>query len=169
MMIRSTRHIGMLAILIAITGCEGPTRPPPPAMLIDGLPVSGSLATARNAGFTRCIAFTIDMRCRKQEVMIAGHGPYRAAVDLDGSDGGGGFDRLTLWHDLDQTAVFAVVDALERRGWRSCYRNSTRGDSGDQIIYRRQGAPVWFSMDISYWGKRRLRVIPEWNKRVPRC
>jgi hypothetical protein len=24
-------------------------------------------------------------------------------------------------------------------------------------------------MDLSYWGKRRLRVIPEWNKREPGC
>lgn len=138
-------------------------------MLFDGLPVSGSLATARNAGFTYCIGFTVDMRCRKQVVTIAGHGPYRAAVDLDGSDGGGGFDQLTLWHDLDQTAVFAVGDALERRGWRSCYRNTSQGDWGDQKIYKRQGAFVRFSMDLSYWGKRRLRVIPEWNRRVPSC
>ena len=138
-------------------------------MLFDGLPVSGSLATARNAGFTYCIAFTVDMRCRKQVVMIAGHGPYRAAVDLDGGDGSGGFDQLTLWHDLDQTAVFAVGDSLERRGWRSCYRNTSQGDWGDQKIYRHQGSSVRFSMDLSYWGKRRLRVIPEWNKRVPSC
>lgn len=138
-------------------------------MLIDGLPVSGSLTTARDAGFTYCIKFTVDMRCRKQVVIIAGHGPYRAAVDLDGSDGGGGFDQLTLWHDLDQTALFAVGDTLERQGWRSCYRNTSQGDWGDQKIYRRQGAPVRFSMDLSYWGKRRLRIIPEWNRRVPSC
>jgi hypothetical protein len=138
-------------------------------MLFDGLPVSGGLATARNAGFTYCIEFTVDMRCRKQVVMVLGQGPYRAAVDLEGSDGGGGFDQLTLWHDLDQTAVFAVGDTLERRGWRSCYRNTSQGDWGDQKIYRREGSSVRFSMDLSYWGKRRLRVIPEWNKRVPSC
>ena len=138
-------------------------------MLLDGLPVSGSLATARNAGFTRCIRFTIDMRCRKQAVTVAGQGPYRAAVDLVGDDGRGGFGQLTLWHDLDQTAVYAVGDELERRGWRSCYRNTSQGDWGDQKVYKRRGAPVRFSMDLSYWGKRRLRIIPEWNKRVPSC
>jgi len=166
--VRALAAIGV-ATLIVLMGCGGPSRPPPPAMLFDSLPVSGSLATARKAGFTYCIRFTIDMRCRNRVVMLLGHGPYQAAVDLDGSDGAGGFDQLTLWHDLNQTAVFAVVDELERRGWTSCYRNSSQGDWGDQKIYRRQGAPVWFSMDISYWGKRRLRVIPEWNKRVPSC
>lgn len=169
MVIRPMRHIGMLAALIVLMGCDGPSRPPPPAMLFDGLPVSGSLATARKAGFTYCIRFTVDMRCRKQAVMLLGHGPYQAAVDLDGGDGGGGFDQLTLWHDLDQTAVYAVVDALEQQGWTSCYRTTRQGDWGDQMIYRRQGARVWFSMDLSYWGKRRLRVIPAWNKRIPSC
>lgn len=168
-MIRSIRHIGMLTVLTALMGCGGASHPPPPAMLFDSLPVSGSLATARNAGFTYCIRFTVDMRCRKQVVMLLGQGPYQAAVDLDGSDGGGGFDHLTLWHDLDQTALYAVADALERHGWTSCYRKTSQGDWGDQMIYRRPGARIWFSMDLSYWGKRRLRIIPEWNKRVPSC
>jgi hypothetical protein len=28
---------------------------------------------------------------------------------------------------------------------------------------------VFVSMDISFWGKRRLRVIPSWRKSEARC
>jgi hypothetical protein len=150
-----------------LAGCGGADRPPPPPLRFDGLPVSGSLADARKAGFDRCIADTIDMRCRRDKVMLLGQGPYSAALDLVGSDGGGGFDQLILWHDWDQNAVLAIAAALERQGWRSCYTGE--GNRGDQAIYTRDHAPVRISMDISYWGKRRLRVIPEKRDRATPC
>ncbi len=56
---------------------------------------------------------------------------------------------------------------MERHGWRVCFTGE--GSRGDQAIYTRANAPVRISMDLSYWGKRRLRVIPEWNNRDPRC
>ena len=96
--------------------------------------------------------------------MFAGKGPYSAAVDLGGRDGSGGFNELSLWHDSDQNALFTVGDELERHGWTA----RMTGDSdkaGDQKIWTRAGVPVRLSMDISYWGKRRLRVIPEPEKR----
>jgi hypothetical protein len=42
-------------------------------------------------------------------------------------------------------------------------------DKGDQIIYTRKDVHVRISMDLSYWGNRRLRVIPEWSKKEQRC
>jgi hypothetical protein len=57
---------------------------------------------------------------------------------------------------------------LKRQGWLECF---TRGgqDWGDQAIYTHNGSPVFVSMDISFWGKRRLRVIPAWRKTERRC
>ena len=107
------------------------------------------------------------MRCRRAGVMFLGFGPFNAALDLNGSNGGGGFDQLILWHDRDQNAAIPIGSALERQGWRSCFTGE--GHRGDQAIYMRPDAPVRISMDLSYWGKRRLRVIPEWNNREPRC
>lgn len=101
--------------------------------------------------------------------MLGGEGPYDAAVDLRGGDGRGGFDQLILWHDMDQHAVYEIGDMLERRGWRSCYTTVGRGAWGDQKVYTHPRALVTISMDLSYWTKRRLRVIPEWNRRKPRC
>lgn len=157
--------VALLALLLFLAAC-GPHRPPPPKQTFDGLPVSGSLADALNAGFTRCIEETITMRCRRGGVMIVGQGPYEAAVDLVGSDGSGGFDQLILWHDRDQAAAIAVGKALARQNWRSCF---TGERWGDQDIYTRAASPVRISIDISYWGKRRIRVIPEWNQAKPRC
>jgi hypothetical protein len=107
------------------------------------------------------------MRCRRNGVMFLGHGPFNAALDLNGGNGGGGFDQLTLWHDRDQNAAIPLVTALERQGWRECFTGE--GHKGDQAIYTRPGLPVRISMDLSYWGKRRIRVIPEWNVRERRC
>jgi hypothetical protein len=72
-----------------------------------------------------------------------------------------------LWHDGDQFAVARLGQALERDGWKSCFTG--RGNYGDQAIYSRPGAPVRFSMDISYWGKRRFRMLPAWNRREGQC
>jgi hypothetical protein len=158
----------VLALALALlNGCGGPDHPPPPASFFGGLPVSGSLEDARRSGFTACRAETTEMRCRRGGVMFLGFGPFNAALDLNGSNGGGGFDQLTLWHDRDQDALFAVGTALERQGWRACFTG--QGHRGDQALYTHPGARVRLSMDLSYWGKRRLRVIPEWNRREPGC
>ena len=160
------------ALLLApllLAGCGSPPhRSPPARLLFEGLPVSGSLADAQRAGFTNCIQRDwITMRCARHDVMLEGAGPYEAAVDLAGGDGIGGFDELILWQDQDQSAVFKVTEALEKQGWQHC--STGTDDKGDQIIYTRQNAPVRISMDLSYWGKRRLRVIPEWSKKERRC
>ena len=158
---------GLPMALALLAGCGGPDHPPPPPLSFEGLPVSGSREDAEKAGFTWCVADTTEMRCRKNGVTFLGHGPLNAAVDLNGRNGGGGFDQLTLWHDRDQNAVVLIGTLLERRGWRSCFTGEDR--KGDQAIYTHERAPVRVSMDISYWGKRRLRLIPTWNNREPRC
>jgi hypothetical protein len=99
--------------------------------------------------------------------MFEGAGPFEAAVDLVGGDGSGGFDELILWHDQDQYAVYKITEVLEKKGWKSCMTGSD--DKGDQIIYTRKDVPVRISMDLSYWGNRRLRVIPDWSKKEQRC
>ena len=136
-------------------------------MAFDGLPVSGSLADARFAGFTACVRDSNAMRCRKNAVRLMGQGPFNAAADLAGGDGSGGFDQLTLWHDRDQSAVFAIGKALEDQGWTKC--STGRDGRGDQVVYSRPGADVAFFMDISFWGKRRFRILPAWNKKERRC
>jgi hypothetical protein len=155
----------LLAALLG--GCGGADHPPPPALWFEGLPVSGSLEDALKADFTRCRRSWTEMRCRRSGVMLLGHGPFSAAVDLNGRDGGGGFDQLILWHDRDQGAAIAIGTLLERQGWRSCYTGE--GRKGDQAIYSHPRARVRFSMDLSYWGKRRLRLLPDWNNRERRC
>ncbi|MDO7843035.1 hypothetical protein [Sphingomonas immobilis] len=156
----------MLGLLV--TGCA-PTRPPPPRVIFGGIPASGSLRDAQKAGFTTCFQpDAVHMRCSRHGLMLVGTGPYEAAVDLVGGDGSGGFDQVTLWHKTDQYAVYAITDVLEKQGWKHC-STATAGGGGDQIIYTRAGAPVRVSMDLSYWGSRRLRVIPLWNKKEPVC
>jgi hypothetical protein len=136
--------------------------------MFGGLPVSGSLADAQRAGFTHCTqSDAISMECRRHGVMLEGAGPYEASVALVGGDGSGGFDELVLWHVQDQYAVYKVTDMLEKQGWRHC--NTGTEERGDQIIYTRKSEKVRVSMDLSYWVKRRLRVIPEWNRRERRC
>jgi hypothetical protein len=148
----------LAAALVLLAGCGGPDRPPPAPLAFDGLPLSGSRADARKAGFTDCWEDTIEMRCRRGGVSLFGFGPYNAAVDLQGSKGGGGFDHITLWHDRDQNAFLPLVNALEGRGWKPCYTGV--GSRGDQGIYTHKGVPARISVDLSYWGKRRLRIIP---------
>ena len=161
--------MGSLLLLSSalLSACGGPDHPPPPALSFDGLPVSGSLSYAQSLGLTRCLEYPAEMRCRRDGVMFLGFGPFNAAVDLNGGGGGGGFGQLTLWHDRDQAAFIPIGTTLERQGWRSCFTGE--GNRGDQAIYTHQGAPVRISMDLSYWGKRRLRVIPKGNARAPRC
>ena len=155
-------HKAWLPALLLLGGC-GPHRPPPPSVTFGGLPVSGSMADAQRAGFTDCVnTDAISLRCRRHKVMLEGAGPYEAALDLVGGDGSGGFDQLVLWHDRDQEAVYKITDALEKQGWQHC--NTAAADHGDQIIYTRKGERVRVSMDLSYWNRRRLRVLPEWSK-----
>lgn len=164
---RCSAYAGAALAFALFSSCGGPDHPPPPSLAVDGLPVSGGIADALNAGFTYCLAYTTEMRCRRGGVVILGFGPFSAAVDLEGSDGSGGFDQVTLWHDRDQNAAIPLVTELERRGWRSCFTGE--GIRGDQGIYTHPHAPVRISMDLSYWGKRRLRLIPNWNNRERRC
>lgn len=150
--------IGALSAAWLCAGCE-PVRPPPPAVVWHGLPVSGTASDARQAGFADCVDLdATHIRCRRHGVMAENAGPYEAAVDLAGGNGEGGFDHVTLWHDRDNDAVFKIATALEHAGWSRCLTGD--GRSGDQAIYTRAGSPVRLSMDISYWGKRRIRVFP---------
>jgi hypothetical protein len=139
----------------------------PATRFFDGLPVAGSWRDAQKAGFSYCIDFKVTMRCRRTGLTLMGHGPYSAAVDLAGGDGRGGFNQLTLWSDRDQDAPIDLADDLERRGWESC--RTKRNGWGDQYIFMRQGSPLRISIDISYYGKRRIRIIPEWNEAKPVC
>lgn len=136
-------------------------------MQFDNLPIRGSLADAHAAGFTNCVELPPGLRCRKDGVMIEGRGPYSAAVELTNRDGSGGFTELILWHDSDQNAVFDIGDAFEAQGWAPCLTGE--GNRGDFKIWTLKGAAVRLSMDISYWGKRRFRIIPERGQAVSAC
>jgi len=155
-----------LAVLLC-AGCS-PQRTPPTFQSFDGLPVSGELADARRAGFAGCFNYTaIEVRCRRHGVKLLGQGPYEAAVELAGGYGEGGFAELTLWSEGDQDALFPVTDRLESQGWQQCMTGTD--ERGELLIYTRAGSPVWIAMDLSYWGKRRLRVLPAWNRRELTC
>ena len=154
---RDRRALAAL-VLAAVAACTS-VAPSPPSVFFAGLPVSGTVSDARRAGFTACVDLDArHIRCRRHQVMLENVGPYEAAVDLTGSGGEGGFDHLTLWHDTDNDAVFRVGSALEQAGWARCLTGN--GRAGDQAIYTRDDAPVRVSIDISYWGRRRLRLIP---------
>ncbi|RYG85255.1 MAG: hypothetical protein EON59_12595 [Alphaproteobacteria bacterium] len=146
-----------------------PVPPPPSALLLGTLPVQGSRADALRAGFTHCTEGTRNrLRCRRAGVMLAGQGPYTAAVDMLGTDGRGGFYQLTLWDDGDQKSIRAVGRLLKANGWSLC-RTGPNENAGDQEIYTRAGSRVRFSIDISYWGKRRVRILPELNQPTGYC
>lgn len=156
----------LFSIAVLVTACNQHQQPPPPSLTFAGLPVSGGLPDAQRAGFTDCFADNGVMRCRRNGFMFEHRGPFDGAVDLDGDDGSGGFDHLTLWHDTDQDALVSVTDGLTNEGWSECFTGNGRW--GDQAIYKKQGSPVFLSMDISYWSKRRLRVFPA-SHGVPQC
>lgn len=151
----------LLLVAVLFAGCT-PNRTPPPVLLFDGLPVSGDLQSAQSRGFRNCFNLdAINVRCRRHGAFVFGHGPYEAAVDLRGSKGQSGFDHLTLWHDQDQRAVYDILVSLHRAGWRSCHTGSSH--AGDQAIFTHPGAAVRISVDISFYGNRRLRVFPTWK------
>ena len=157
----------VLTICVLITACtSAPTPPPPPNRIFDGLPVTGSRAFAERTGFTVCVETSSAVRCRKDGVMLFGTGPYKAAVDL-GRDGSAGFHQLTLWHDRDQHVVYAVGRHLREQGWDLC--RTGWENRGDQEIWRKPGARIRVMVDLSYWSKRRVRVLPELGQPTGRC
>ena len=163
---RPDRSLALIAAILC-AGCQ-PVRAPPPTIFFDGLPVSGRLIDAQRAGFNDCYnSDAIHMRCRRHGMMIYNSGPYEAAVDLEGSHGQGGFNELVIWHEWDNYAVYRIADTFERAGWKSCYTGDDR--FGDQIIYTHSGRLVRISMDMSYYMKRRIRFLPDWNRRESRC
>jgi len=103
----------------------------------------------------------IHIRCRRPNVRVLGQGPFEAAVDLLGGTGQSGFDRLTVWSDSDQDSVFFIAAMLKRQGWNYCYTGNEM--AGDQAIFTKPWILFWVSVDISYYGKRRLRVFPTSN------
>lgn len=156
---------GLLVILVLTLIAwirREPNRPPPPTEWFAGLPVSGDLANALRAGFDYCLDMdAVNVRCRQHGVMIYGDGPYEAAVDLRGSKGQLGFDHLTLWHDHDQAALYKILGSLHERGWISCH--TELGHGGGQAIFTHRASPVFASLDLNYYGKRRLRLFPVWH------
>lgn len=158
------RWIPVVLTLLA-AGCQ-PPPPSPPNRAFAGLPITGSRAFAEQMGFTPCVDTSNALRCRKDGVTLFGGGPYRAAVDL-AWNGAAGFSELTLWDDTNQAAVFRAAEALEAAGWQRCRTGSE--NRGDQEIWTRPGARVRFSMDLSYWGKRRLRILPEAGQPTGKC
>lgn len=157
----------LLAALLCLSSCgQAPPSPPPPDLAFDGLPVAGTRAFAERQGFTACADTGSAMRCRRDGVALLGTGPYQAAVDVARRQESG-FSQLTLWHDSDPSAVFKATEALAAQGWQRCRTGSE--DRGDQEIWTKPGAAVRFSMDLSYWGKRRLRVLPEAGQPTGKC
>lgn len=157
-----------IATLVLATACSGgPEQAPPPNTSLNGLPITGSVPFAKSLGFTRCLDFNAYLRCRREGIMFAGEGPYSGAVDSSGTDGRSGFDQLTMWSEQDQFVVTKVGLRLLAAGWTLC-RTGT-ADRGDQSIYTKAGSPVRVSIDASYWGKRRLRVLPEQGQPTGKC
>ncbi len=155
------------AAVASLSSCDStPPAPAPPNLVFDGLPVTGTRAFAEGLGFTHCADTGSAMRCRRDGVMLFGTGPYQGAVDVARRQAAG-FRQLTLWHDTDPSAVFKATEGLARQGWQRCRTGSE--DRGDQEIWTKPGARVRFSMDLSYWGKRRLRVLPEAQQPTGKC
>jgi hypothetical protein len=156
-----------LLVLTLLSSC-GEAPQPPAAFLFEDLPVSGSLAYARRAGFTACVSHNVEMRCRKEGVFFRRHGPFSAAVDLQGGDGASGFDHLTLWHTSDQSALVTITNVLRKEGWSECLKPMGSGWEG-QAIYQRKNAPIFIALDLTYWDRRTLRVFPAVLTKMPRC
>ena len=156
---------GLAIVICALVAACSPT-PPPPDLGFEGLPVMGDQAFAEKQGFTHCLFTSNALRCRKDGVMLYGKGPFLGAVDMKEGKGSG-FYELILWHDRDQDAVLELNDVLKARGWKLC-RTGTE-DRGDQEIWTRPGSKVRLSADISYWGKRRFRILPERGQPTGHC
>lgn len=167
---RSCARVKFLAPLLVLTllaSCHE-ARQPPTAFLFEGLPVSGSLTDAQRAGFTDCLSHNVEMRCRKEGVFFQRHGPFSAAVDLQGGDGEGGFDHLTLWHSSDQSALVKITNDLRDQGWDECLTPVGGGWEG-RAIYQRKNSPIFIALDLTYWDRRTLKVYPAAAGKVPLC
>ena len=158
---------GVVVAILLLTGGCSPERAPPANATFHGVPITGDVAFAQGMGFTRCLDFNTTLRCRREGIRFLGEGPFSGAVDSRGGDGRGGFDQLILWHNEDQRAVIAVGNRLLAAGWTLC-RTGT-DTRGDQNIYTRPGGRVRVSIDASYWGKRRLRVMRETGQPTGKC
>ena len=159
-----------LAALLALTllaSC-GEARQPPATFLFENLPLSGSLADARRAGFTACLSHNVAMRCRKEGVFFRQHGPFSAAVDLQGGNGEGGFDHLTVWHSSDQGALVDITNGLRNEGWSECLTPLGSGWEG-QAVYQQKDSPIFIALDLTYWDRRTLKVYPAVPAIIPRC
>jgi hypothetical protein len=154
---------------LLLIGCE-PRQKAPHAFLYEGWPIQGSMADAQRAGFTDCTKVSRFVRCVRTGVMLKGKGPFIAAVDSLYDDGSGGFYELLFWYPGSQKddGVNAVGALLAEQGWQLC-RTGPNENTGDQEIYTKPGSPVRFSIDISYWGKRRLRILPELHQPTGHC
>jgi hypothetical protein len=162
--------VKLLASTLALTllaSC-GEARQPPAAFSFEGLPLSGSLADARRAGFTDCLSHNVEMRCRKEGVFFQRHGPFSAAVDLQGGDGEGGFDHLTLWHSSDQSALVAITNVVRDQGWGECLTPVGSGWEG-RAVYQRKSSPIFIALDLTYWDRRTLKVYPAASGKAPLC
>jgi hypothetical protein len=101
-------------------------------------------------------------------VFFRRHGPFSAAVDLQGGDGAGGFDHLTVWHSSDQSALVIITNVLRKEGWSECLKPVGSGWEG-QAIYQREDAPIFIALDLTYWDRRTLKVFPAVPTQLPRC
>ena len=162
------RQVVAILILAFATGCErAPEAPPPANLSFEGLPVTGDLDFARSTGFTRCMELGRYLRCRREGVAFGGAGPYHAAVDALGHEGASGFHEMSLWSETDQSAMSRIGNELAKQGWDQC--RTGQEDRGDQRILTKAGSPVRVSIDITYWGKRRLRILPERGQPTGHC
>lgn len=162
------RYLMIFMALTLLTACDRePDAPPPANLSFEGLPITGNLDFARSAGFTRCMELGRYLRCRREGVSFGGGGPYHAAVDAVGREGASGFNEVSLWSETDQSALSRVGNQLVAQGWNQC-RTGTE-DRGDQRILTKAGSPVRVSIDITYWGKRRLRILPERGQPTGHC
>ncbi|VXD01771.1 hypothetical protein [Sphingomonas sp. AX6] len=162
------RQIALILSLALATACErAPDAPPPANLSFEGLPVTGDLDFARSAGFARCMELGRYLRCRREGVEFGGGGSYHAAVDALGNEGASGFHEVSLWSETDQSAMSRIGNELAEQGWDQC--RTGQEDRGDQRILTKAGSPVRVSIDITYWGKRRLRILPERGQPTGRC
>lgn len=161
------RPILLTLALLALGGCGENPAPEPaakPSAIFEGLPLSGNLATALAAGFGNCLDGTKGLRCRKDGVMLMGVGPLSAAIELDVAtkQGKPRFDRVTLWHARDQSAVLALSPLLTRAGWQSCL-------TPDAERFWHPPSPLRIAIDTNYWGSRRLIVSAPPPNSIPYC
>jgi len=150
-----------LSALLLLASCDRPPAQPTtplrilPTVIFEGMPLAGTDAIARKAGFTDCGEGVYGTRC-KRPVTLMGVGPVVGAVDLIMPPAGGParFDHVTLYHEHDQSALVPLGDVLKQSGWQSCL-------GPDAETYGRAGSKVRIAIDTNYWGKRRALISIE--------